>query len=158
MKYVVGIGEMAVSGRPGDILVTYSLGSCLGVAVVDVVARVGGLIHCQLPQAKLDEEKSRRRPAMFVDSGVPLLLRRLEECGAERSRLVIKVAGGAKIMDAGNVFRIGERNVTALRKVLWKENLLIKAKDIGGEQPRTLSLEVGTGSVAIQSGVKQWQI
>ena len=148
---VVGISELEVSTAPADVLVTYSLGSCLGVSIHDPVAGVGGLIHCMLPVSKGSPEKAAAKPAMFVDTGVVALLNGMFARGAERARLVVKVAGAASPMDASGRFRIGERNYTVLRKVLWKNELMIHAEDIGGTAPRTVRLYVGSGRTTIKA-------
>jgi chemotaxis protein CheD len=82
---------------------------------------------------------------MFADTGVPLLFRRAYEYGAEKRRLVVRVAGGAQVMDREGVFNIGKRNYLALRKILWKAGVLVQAEDVGGNASRTVRLEVGSG-------------
>jgi chemotaxis protein CheD len=149
MKRIVGIAEMIVSDDPEDVLITYALGPCLGVAICDMTAGVGGLIHCQLPTAKSDAARANACPTQFVDSGVMALIDRLFELGAAKQRLAVKVAGGAKVMDNLNVFQIAERNYTILRKLLWKNNLLIEAEEVGGSIPRTMSVHIGSGTVMI---------
>src|SRR5476649_809063 len=89
----VGISEMIVERDTDNVIVTYSLGSCLGVAVFDPVARVGGMIHCMLPLSKIDPVKAQALPAMFVDTGIPALLQACFDLGADRSRLRLSVAG-----------------------------------------------------------------
>ncbi len=158
MKRIVGISEMIVSRDPKDILITYSLGSCIGVTVYDPESMVGGLIHCMLPLSKLDPEKARRIPCMFVDTGIPALLDRMFKEGAERSRLITKVAGSSELMDEKKVFKIGERNYAVLRKLLWKNSILIDAEHVGGQISRTLSLELATGRTTIKSKGKEWEL
>src|SRR6056297_104953 len=96
---VVDIAGMQISSNPEDILITYSLGSCVGVSIYDPVLRIGGLIHCMLPLSKVDPEKAAQRPYMFVDTGVSMLLNRLYDMGLKKSRAVISVAGGAQVLD-----------------------------------------------------------
>lgn len=151
MNHVVGIAEMVVSNQRDDVLITYSLGSCLGVVAFDVEAGVGGLIHCQLPLSKLDPPRAEKQPAMFVDTGIPALLNAMFRHGAEKSRLEVKVAGGSQIFDEKGMFKIGQRNHTVLRKLLWKNEILIKAEDVGGAVARTLTLEMATGEVTVKS-------
>lgn len=158
MKRVVSIAEMIVSSDPDDLLITYALGPCLGVAVWDVVAGVGGLIHCQLPSSKAATERADFRPAQFVDTGVTALLESMFELGADKRRITIKVAGAAQVLDNLNVFKIAERNYTVLRKLLWKNGLLIHAEDVGGSAARTMSLEIGSGRVVLQSGDREWEL
>jgi len=148
---IVGISEIQVSNDPDDILITYSLGSCIGVTMHDPVAGVGGMIHYMLPLSKTSPEKAKTRPGMFADTGIPLLVKTLYENGATKESLIVKVAGGARLMDQNKVFNIGERNFLVLRKLLWKNNVLIKAQDVGGMLSRTLRLEIASGRVTIKS-------
>ena len=147
----VGISEMVVERDTDNVIVTYSLGSCLGVAVYDSVARVGGMIHCMLPLSKIDPAKAQAMPAMFVDTGVPALLQACFDLGADRSRLRLSVAGAGSPLDDKHVFNIGDRNLAVLRKILWKNSLLIAAEDTGGSEPRTLYLEMKTGEVYLKA-------
>jgi chemotaxis protein CheD len=151
---VVGIAEMRHSATPGERLVTYALGSCLGVAIHDPVAGVAGLLHAMLPTGAIDAEKARRTPAMFVDVGVPLLFREAYRLGASKERIVVKVAGGAfaGADDGADQFQIGKRNILMLRKLLWKNGVLLHAHDLGGRQTsRTVLLDVATGALTIKS-------
>ncbi len=152
MNMTVGMCELAVSQESEATLVTYSLGSCLGVTLYDAEAGVGGLLHCMLPLSKTDEAKAAAKPAMFTDTGFVHLLHGVLELGAKMDRLVVKVAGGGAPMDAGGRFKIGERNHAVLRKLLWKNNLLIAAEDVGGTKPRTMRLRMSDGQVTVSSG------
>lgn len=145
MLQTVSVSEMQISNTPTDVLVTYSLGSCAGLSLYDPAAEVGGLIHCMLPLSKIDREKAKANPQMFVDTGVPDLLQNMFNLGAQRKRIIAKVAGCAQLLDEKKLFRIGERNYTVLRKVLWKNDILIAAEDIGGSIPRTMFLYMETG-------------
>lgn len=158
MNYAVGISEMKVSDQSDDILVTYSLGSCIGVTIYDPIVRVGGMIHCMLPLSKLDMQKAQRSPAMFVDTGVPALFEAAYHLGAQKERIIVKVAGGSSILDEKRMFRIGERNYAVLRKILWKNNILIAAEDVGGTNSRTVYLEIGTGRVLVKSRGKKTEL
>lgn len=152
MKQIIGIADMKVSSNPDDILVTYALGSCLGVAICDPVARVGGMLHVMLPVSTIDPVKAKENPSMFVDTGVPLLFHRAYEAGANRDRIQIRVAGGANV--SGSVedrFEIGKRNFIVLRKLLWRNGLLLKAHDVGGHHSRTMALQIGSGQVTVKA-------
>lgn len=151
MQLTVGISDYKVSSDPDDVIVTYSLGSCVGLALYDPVARVGGMVHCMLPLSSIDPEKASAKPCMFTDVGVPFLLGRVIERGAQKARIVAKVAGAASLLDEKGVFKIGERNNVVLRKVLWKNNMLIAASDIGGTAARTLYLHIATGRTVVKS-------
>lgn len=148
----VGVSDMKVSDNQGDTLITYSLGSCLGLSLYDPRTRTGGLLHSMLPFSKIAPEKCRENPFMFTDAGVQAFLQELFDRGAKRGNLVAKVAGCAQLQDEKGFFRIGERNYAVLRKVLWKNDILIAAEDIGGSISRTVSLEISTGRTRIRSG------
>lgn len=151
-QVIVDIADARVSNHPDDVLVTYSLGSCVGVMVYDPEVRVGGMIHCMLPLSSVDPVKAGDKPFMFVDTGMMLFLKMLFDLGLSRSRAVIKVAGCSKILDNSNLFRIGERNYTVLRKLLWKNGLMIKSESVGGSVSRTVRLEMATGRCLLRSG------
>lgn len=157
-RVVIGISEMQVSNRPEELLITYSLGSCIGVTIYDPVVRIAGMIHCMLPLSKIDPEKAKTQPCMFVDTGVPLLFNEVYRLGAEKKRTIVKIAGCSSLLDEKGLFKIGERNYTVLRKILWKNNILIEREDIGGNISRTLSIEVATGRVIIRTGGEESEL
>ena len=150
-EIVVGISDFKVSNNINDILVTYALGSCIGVAVYDPVAKVGGLLHFMLPESSLDIKKADENPAMFADTGIPLLFKSCYKFGAEKKRMIVKVAGGASILDDSNFFRIGQKNITAMRKLFWKNNVLIGSEDTGSNYNRTISINIATGKVFVKT-------
>lgn len=139
------------TGRDGDFLITHALGSCLGLAVYDPVAKVGGLLHAMLPLSKINREKARANPYMFVDTGVPVVFKTLYDMGAQKGRLIVKAAGCGNPLGKNEMFKIGERNYTLLKKLLWKNNVLLKAEDVGGTKSRTVRFDVSTGRVTISS-------
>ena len=153
MIHTVGVGDMKVSTQRGDLVITHALGSCLGITVHDPVACVGGLLHVMLPLSTIDLVKAERNPFMFVDTGVPKLIVECFRAGAQKQRLEIMVAGGANSQngDRNDLFQIGKRNMIMLRKLLWKNGLLLKSHDVGGSNSRTMSLVIGTGRVMIRS-------
>jgi chemotaxis protein CheD len=158
-KVVVGIADFAVANSPNVILTTYSLGSCLGVAVYDPVVKVGGLLHLMLPESSISAEKAMNQPAMFVDTGIPALFRAAYELHANKHRLLIYVAGGAQIMDSTGYFNIGKRNFEALGALLSKHGLRIQAEQVGGMVNRTMSLNLATGKVTLKvSGQPQEEV
>jgi chemotaxis protein CheD len=152
MKHVIGIADMKISTRDEDVLVTYALGSCLGITVYDPVARVGGMIHVMLPLSSVNPEKAKSNPWMFVDTGVPELFKACYKAGAKKERMVLRVAGGASIQNNENSdqFQIGKRNFLMLRKLLWKNNVLIDASDVGDRHSRTMSLDMSNGDVILK--------
>lgn len=150
-KVVVGVGGFAVSNDQSVVLSTYSLGSCLGVAVYDPVTRAAGLLHAMLPDSSINPEKARRQPGMFVDTGVPALFRALYELRADKRRVRICVAGGAQIMDNTGFFNIGERNFQALQALLGRHQLALQAAELGGFVSRTMHLRVESGEVRLKA-------
>jgi chemotaxis protein CheD len=151
VKIIVGVADMRYSSEPEDTIITYSLGSCIGLTLYDSEKRIGGLVHCMLPLSKIDATKAAANPYMFIDSGVTAFLQILFDMGAQRKSIVAKVAGGAQIMDDKGVFNIGERNNTVVRKMLWKNNILISGEDVGGSIPRTISLDLATGRTVLKA-------
>jgi len=150
MRHVVAVGDMKI-GRDADLIVTHALGSCLGLVVYDPVEKVGGLLHAMLPLSKINPAKAEANPYMFVDTGVPALFKALYEIGGQRSRLVIKAAGCGNPLGKNEMFKIGERNYTVLKKLLWKNNILLETEDVGGTASRTVHLDVATGQTVIHS-------
>ena len=148
---IVNISDAQVSADPADTLVTYSLGSCVGVCLYDPVTKVGGMLHCQLPTSTMDPERARQQPAMFADSGLARLVQLMEARGANKRRMKVAIAGGAQVLDKNNVFDIGRRNYAAIRKALWQHGLFIDAEDCGGDAPRTIYLAVADGTVTCKS-------
>ena len=150
MTIVVNISDAKISRDAQDTIVTYSLGSCIGVALYDPVAKVGGMLHFQLPTATLDPERSKQQPMMFADSGMQLLLREMEKLGGQKRRMKVKLAGAAQMWNDGNLFNIGRRNHAAIRKILWQHGMFLDGEDIGGTAPRNLYLNMADGSVVIK--------
>ena len=89
-KIVVGMGDMGVCNDPDSEVVTYALGSCIGLAVYDPHVGAGGLIHYMLPESKLNPDKSKVTPCMFADTGIPLLFKELYAMGATNRHMIIK--------------------------------------------------------------------
>jgi chemotaxis protein CheD len=152
VQVVVHISDGKVSASREDMLVTYSLGSCVGVTLYDPVARIAGMLHYQLPSSSLDPERAKDKPFMFADSGMQLLLSKMMALGAEKRRIKTKLAGAAQMLNDAALFNIGRRNHAAVRKFLWQQGMLIEAEDVGGNTPRTLNLSVSDGKVTVRSG------
>lgn len=148
---VVGVADMAVSNDSSAEIVTYSLGSCLGITIYDPAKKIGGLLHLMLPDSKIDAAKATSAPYMFVDTGVPRLFHAAYNLGADRNRLAIKVAGGAQLLDQQKIFNIGTRNFEALGKLLAQNGLKAHAADIGGLSSRTVRLDLTTGQVTVKT-------
>jgi len=162
-RVVVDISDAKISRSPDDVLTTYSLGSCIGVCLYDPVAHVGGMLHYQLPDSKLDKPKSDRFPFMFADTGMAILVKKLTAMGAGAKRMKVKIAGGAAMSIGPKGFGIGKRNYLSIRKLLWKNGMFIDAEDIGGTSPRNMYFNIADGSVTIRSvgiekEIRKWHI
>jgi chemotaxis protein CheD len=144
-QLTVGVGDCKVSNATEAVLATYALGSCIAVAIHDPVAAVGGLLHFMLPESSLNPDKAGQNPYVFADTGIPALFHAAYRLGAEKRRLVVRAAGGAQVMDENGYFNIGKRNQLALRKILWKAGVMLQAEETGGNESRTVRLEVATG-------------
>jgi chemotaxis protein CheD len=142
---------MRVASHWDDILVTYSLGSCMGLTLYDKEAGVGGMIHCMLPLSRMAPERAKAAPAMFVDTGFSLLLTRMFERGVQRRNLVARIAGAAQTLDPDGFFRIGERNRAVARRVLEKNGIHLQSEMTGGSVPRTMYLYMETGKTMVRS-------
>lgn len=147
MNLIVGVSDMKVSNDIEATLVTYSLGSCIGVAIYDSVARVGGVLHYMLPESSLDREKARENPYMFADTGIPALFKAAYKLGAKKQRMKVIVVGGSQVLDQKGFFNIGKRNDIAVRKMFHKNNVIIDYKDVGGTVNRTIKIAVKTGDI-----------
>ena len=151
MKLTVDISDARVSSDSCDELITYSLGSCIGVSLHDPTAQIGGMLHFQLPSGKKDPEKGRTHPLMFADTGMEWLLRKMKASGANQRRITVKLAGGAQMMNDSKMFQIGKRNYAAIRQILWKKGMFIDAEDVGGKFARSFSLNINDGQAKIRS-------
>ena len=152
MKHIVGVADMKIAADSGDVVVTHALGSCLGIAAYDASVHVGGILHVMMPMSSINPEKAKANPFMFVDTGVPAFFRQLYEYGAQKRRLVVKVAGGANVQGkSDDRFAIGRRNYIILKKIFWKNNVMIESEDCGGSCARTLYLELSGGRTWIST-------
>jgi chemotaxis protein CheD len=157
MKYVIGVGDMKCGGEK-DLLVTYALGSCLGLMVYDPAAKIGGLLHAMLPLSKINPGKAKANPFMFVDTGVPELFKAIYDKGGEKKRLIVKAAGCGNPIGDCEIFKIGDRNLTVLKKFLWKNNVLLASEDTGGTDARTVQLDLASCQTIVSSNGRKWEL
>ncbi len=148
---VVPLGELRTSSARDDALVTYSLGSCVGLALYDPVQAIAGLVHCMLPVSSLDPQRAVAEECVFTDLGVMRLLQTMFDCGVERENIVARVAGGASMNSDECPFNIGERNCAVLRRVLWRNNILLAGEDTGGSSARTMKIRVSDGRTIVRT-------
>jgi chemotaxis protein CheD len=159
VNIVVGVSDMKVSNDSNSTLVTYSLGSCIGITIYDPVVKVGGILHFMLPDSSLDRVKAEKNPYMFADTGIPALFKAAYKLGAKKQRMKVTVAGGSQVLDQKGFFNIGKRNCMAVRKMFWKNNVLIDHEDVGGNSNRTVRLDVTKGQVRMKvSGKGEFEI
>ena len=153
MNLIVGVSDMKVSKNPDAVLVTYSLGSCIAIAVFDPAAKVGGLLHYMLPESSLDSAKAAANPFMFADTGIPRLFKSVYELGGIKGRMRVIMVGGSQVLDQKGFFNIGKRNEMAARKLFHRNNVVIDFADTGGNGNRTIRLAVKDGKCWLKNSV-----
>ena len=148
-RLTIGIADMKFAQHSGT-LITYALGSCIGICLYDPAIKLGGLLHIMLP---LNMETGRKNPLKYADTGLAEMLRQMEAKGANRSRLIAKIAGGAKMFEVtgGALGNIGQRNIESVRIQLKKHGLRLANEDVGGTVARTMSMDVENGTIVIRS-------
>jgi len=149
----VGLGELKAGTRTDQVLVCYGLGSCIGLTLYDSVARVGVMVHVVLPESSLSRGQN-LQPGKFADTAVPAAVAEALRVGALKSRLVARIAGGARMLNvvgAGSKLDIGSRNIEGVRAALVEHGLRLAADDTGGTYGRTLQLFVRTGRLLVST-------
>lgn len=147
----VGMADLKIASAP-KVLTTLGLGSCVGIVIYDSFLKIGGLAHIMLPSSKSIKNNSNK--AKFADTGVDLLIEKLLEAGALKTRLVSKIAGGAQMFSfkgKNEIMKIGERNVEAVKKQLSKHKIKILAEDVKGRYGRTIEFYTETGVLRIKT-------
>ena len=152
-KLTVGIADMKI-GKGNDLLVTYALGSCIGLCFYDPKLKLGALLHVMLP---LNMEAGRKNPLKYADTGIRETLRQLEAKGASRSRITVKIAGGAKMFEVngGNLGNIGQRNIESVHTILRMEGIRLLGEHVGGNVASTLLFDLDSGQSCIRSYGRQ---
>lgn len=149
-KAVVGIADMKMLRGEGE-LITYALGSCIGICLYDPVIKLAALVHIMLP---INMETGRKNPMKYADTGIRETLKQMESQGARRVRIVAKIAGGAKMFEVsggGSLGNIGQRNIESVHLNLKKEGIRLLKEDVGGTSARTLWFDAATGQGHIRS-------
>ncbi len=147
----VGISDLNVVKAP-DTLVTYALGSCVGICMYDPVTKVAGLSHIMLPSSTMNRDP--KQAMRFANTAIPMLLKKMESAGAQRPRIKAKIAGGAQMFSStGNsaISNIGQRNIAAVKQALATLRIPIIADDTGKNYGRTLYLTAEDGVMRIKS-------
>ena len=151
----VGMADLQVCKSP-DALTTLGLGSCVGVALYDPVNKVAGLLHLMLPDST--QIRNNENLAKFADTGIKELISRMTDLGAQKSRIVAKIAGGAQMFamkSSNDMLRVGERNVEATKDNLRKYNIRLLVEDTGLNYGRTVEFYAETGAFVIKSVGKE---
>lgn len=146
---IVGISEGKVIRNEGE-LISYALGSCVGICLYDRERRIAGMAHILLPCRALAGDK--RNPYKFADSGLDELVRAMVQAGAQRNALCAKIAGGASMFrEAVGKEPVGAKNVAAVHKALKKQGIWIAAQDVGADYGRTIRFSARTGALHIKA-------
>ena len=151
---------MATSNNANVVLSTYALGSCVGIICYDAQTMVGGVLHIMLPDSKLSPDKAKNQPSMFADTGIRHFFRSLQGMGADTRRQKIMIAGGASVLSGSDVFKIGDRNVAAVKQIFGGAGMRIVHCDCGGLNNRTVHLTLATGEVEIKqpTGIQRYSL
>jgi chemotaxis protein CheD len=147
----VGIGELVVSKDVNILLKCVGVGSCIALCIYDPVVRVGGIAHMLLPCSRNRDEMT--SPVKYIDSGVPLMLARMIKNGADRSNMIIKIAGGAKMLSIpgeNSHLDIGQKNIAEIKAALNRENLAVCGADLGGNCGRTIEFFLDSGKITVK--------
>lgn len=155
---IIGVGDMAATNKRGAVLKTLGLGSCVAVVMLHAGTRTIGLVHIALPDSSLDRQKAQNKPGYFADTAVPALIELMKINGCSRE-LIVKLAGGAHVLDPHDRFNIGKRNVLSIKHSLWSFGLGARAEDVGGHIGRNVEVDTGSGAVIITSaGRGSWKV
>lgn len=154
----VGMADLNICKSP-DMITTLGLGSCIGIALYDPVTKIGGLAHIMLPDST--QMRNNTNIAKFADTGIEELVKRMIAAGANKSRLVAKIAGGAKMFEVSGlsaIGNVGERNAQASKEKLKQLGIPLKVEDTGLNYGRTVELYTETGEFHIKSVGKTLKI
>ena len=148
-KLIVGIADMKLA-EDGEKLITYALGSCIGICLYEPHRKLAALIHIMLP---LNMETDRKNTFKYADTGIRATLQEMEMKGANRSAITAKIAGGARMFEVsgGSLGNIGQRNGESVRQILKIEKIRLAWEDVGGTVARTMEFDGATGSGTIRS-------
>ncbi len=152
-KLVVGISDWKICRSP-DSLITYALGSCVGICLYDKATRIAGLSHIMLPDSTAISGGGATRPK-FADTAIVDMLNAMRAQGAMQSGITAKIAGGAVMFQSASAqFNIGERNVEAVRRILGQLGIPIVAADTGLNYGRTVTFFAENGNLEVNSAAK----
>ena len=147
----IQMAQMQIGEAPA-VLVTKGLGSCLGITFYDPVKRLGAMAHPMLPDITIARVKS--NPSRFVNSAITHMLEEMEKKGCLKSRLVIKIFGGAHMFSfihTDSALNVGQKNIEMALSTLKELNLKVAGQEIGGTFGRTIYLSLDDGKVLVKT-------
>ncbi len=149
----LGIGDYGLINQPGDTIKTHALGSCVAIVLLDPATKTVGMVHIALPESKIHPERAQKLPGYFADTAIPALIELMNKAGAATNlrKVIVKLTGGANVMDKNNTFNIGKRNILAIKKGLWSQRMGASAEDVGGTISRTVTVDMSDGKVVVTS-------
>lgn len=151
----IGIGDLNIAKEP-NLLITYALGSCVGICLHDPITKMAGMAHIMLPSSI--NMNADNNPYKYADIAIPALIRKLELAGVRKGNLKAKIAGGAQMFETftnSAIGKIGERNTTAVKELLKQQNIPIVADDTGKNYGRTVTLDPKDGKMVVRTGAKK---
>ena len=149
MDLIVGMGDYAVTEAKDAVIKTYALASCVAVTVYSPLKKVAGMIHVVLP-APMHAKDAWNRPAYYAVTGIPLLLDTMcRKYGCSKSELQVQMYGGAESMINMDIYDIGNRNINAVKRILYELGLTIHKSDLRGNESRSISMEAKSGLVEV---------
>lgn len=160
-QIILGVGDYGASNNPGDEVKTFALGSCVSLILLDPKTRTVGMAHIALPDSSINKAKAGEKPGYFADTAIPALLAEMAKFGCHKrgKGMVVKLCGGANVMDTNDTFQIGKRNALAIKKALWSYGMGAVAEDLGKNFSRTVAISCETGQVTLSSpGRPNWQL
>ena len=158
---ILGVGDFGATCEAGGSLKTFALGSCVAVILLDPKRKAIGMVHVALPRSDTNPARAKEKPGYFAGTGIEALFEQMARLGCDPKGhgMVVKLVGGARVLDMDATFDIGHKNALAVKKHLWKLGLGPVAEDIGGTRSRTVEIEVDTGCVKVSSSTGEtWGI
>ncbi len=150
-RILLGIGDLGATNAAGGEVRTLALGSCVSLILLEPKSRTVGMAHVALPDSKVDRARAEILPGYFADTAVVALMEQIQRINPQAKRCIVKLVGGASVMDPGGLFNIGKRNVTALKKALWQRRMGAMAEEVGGTISRTVSVRVVDAKVVVST-------
>lgn len=150
-EIVVGIGDIK-TGKGDKPIVTYALGSCVGVCLYDEKIGVGGMLHAMLPT--MADQTVIREPERYVNTGLRKLYTILCHMGVDKGRLKAKLVGGAKMFEYQTAVRdadIGTLNVREAKEALRQLGIPLVREVTGGMVGRTIRFIPSNGAITIRA-------